>query len=85
VRAACSSDQSFALVYVALGQSVTLNLEKVMESEIHAWWYNPRNGDVVQIEEMKSSGIKEFTPPTSGWDNDWMLVLDSKKAQLQML
>jgi hypothetical protein len=54
-----------------------------------AWWYDPRNGASTLIGEFprteagdRESDVhrgdisREFTPPTSGPGNDWVLVLD---------
>jgi hypothetical protein len=54
-----------------------------------AWWYNPRNGAATLIGEFprteagdRESDVhrgdisREFTPPSSGPGNDWVLVLD---------
>lgn len=54
-----------------------------------AWWFDPRNGTATPIGEFprteagdRESDVhrgdisKEFTPPTSGPGNDWVLVLD---------
>jgi hypothetical protein len=54
-----------------------------------AWWFDPRNGTATAIGEFprteagdRESDVhrgdisKEFTPPTSGPGNDWVLVLD---------
>ena len=54
-----------------------------------AWWYDPRNGAATLIGEFprteagdRESDVhrgdisREFTPPSSGSGNDWVLVLD---------
>jgi hypothetical protein len=54
-----------------------------------AWWYDPRNGTATLIGEFprtesgdRESDVhrgdisREFTPPTSGPGQDWVLVLD---------
>jgi hypothetical protein len=54
-----------------------------------AWWYDPRNGTATLIGEFarteagdRESDVhrgdisREFTPPSSGPGNDWVLVLD---------
>ncbi|WP_020530364.1 glycoside hydrolase family 140 protein [Flexithrix dorotheae] len=80
LRAAGSTDESFALIYAAVGQEITLVMGKVKGDQIKAWWYNPRNGETKSIGEMENKGIKKFTPPTTGEENDWLLVLDELAA-----
>jgi hypothetical protein len=54
-----------------------------------AWWFDPRNGTASLIGEFPKTAAgdreadlhrgditKEFTPPSSGPGNDWVLVLD---------
>ena len=71
-----STDNSFALVYLAKGQSVKIVMSK-MENDFKACWFNPRNGFEKKIGVFRNNGIKEFTPPSSGLGNDWMLVLET--------
>ncbi|MBM3862089.1 MAG: hypothetical protein FJ395_20890, partial [Verrucomicrobia bacterium] len=41
-----------------------------------ASWFDPRTGKTTVIGEFAIAGEREFTPPTSGENNDWVLVLD---------
>ena len=41
-----------------------------------ARWYDPREGSWREIGEFASSGVHEFTPPTHGEKDDWVLVVD---------
>ena len=77
IRAAVASDGSFLLAYMAQGQSVTIVMKKIAGSMINAWWFDPRNGEVIVIGEFENRGFQSFTPPSSGIDNDWILVLDN--------
>ena len=76
IAAASSTDNSFALIYLAKGQSVKIVMSK-MKSNFRASWFNPRNGFKKQIGVFRNNGIKEFTPPGSGKGYDWMLVLET--------
>lgn len=77
IRAAVASDGSFLLAYLSVGQPVTLKTNKISGEKINAYWYNPRNGDALLIGEYLNNGIKSFTPPSSGTDNDWLLILEN--------
>ncbi len=78
----------WALVYSAGGKDITLDLGKLAEGEMSAYWFNPRNGtwwtDDSEGESMKpflkkvstGKGSYSFNPPgEAGPDHDWILVL----------
>jgi hypothetical protein len=48
---------------------------------LQAYWYNPRNGKTIDIGTVINKDMREFIPPSSGYGQDWVLVLDdlSKK------
>lgn len=75
IAAAGSSDNSFAFVYLAKGQSVKIEMSK-FTGNVTASWFNPRNGFKKQFGQFRNSGIREFTPPSSGLGRDWLLVLE---------
>jgi hypothetical protein len=43
---------------------------------IRAWWYDPRTGVAKAIGRFPKTATREFKPPSSGENNDWVLVLD---------
>ncbi len=75
IAAAGSTDSSFALIYLAKGQSVKVVMSK-LKGAVKASWFNPRNGFKKQIGVFWNEGVKEFTPPGSGMENDWMLIFE---------
>lgn len=76
VRAAGSTDRSFALVYVTLGQPVDVVMGKVGGATVNAWWFNPRTGGAIPEGAIPNERIHHFVPPTNGPGQDWMLVLE---------
>lgn len=76
IRAAVASDGSFLVAFVAIGQPVNIVMNKIAGQKIKAWWYSPRDGKATEIGEFDNQGIETFVPPSSGIDNDWILVLD---------
>jgi hypothetical protein len=50
--------------------------EKLSGTTIKAYWYDPRLGTATHIEDFPKSEGRQFTPPSSGPGNDWVLVLD---------
>jgi hypothetical protein len=75
IQAANASDNSFVLVYLAKGQAVKLDLSQFPKIK-KASWYDPRDGKFEKGGKVDVKGIVEFTPPSSGIGNDWMLVLE---------
>lgn len=84
VCAAISDNKAFALIYLSVGQAVLLDLTK-MKNNLIASWYNPREGTARKIGTFKNSGNQQFTPPTHGTDNDWLLVLDDKNSKYKSI
>ncbi len=76
VRATRSSDGSYALVYIATGRPVTVRMNKISGEKVKASWYNPRTGNSEAIGEFPNTATHEFRPPSSGYGQDWVLVLD---------
>ncbi len=75
IAAATSTDNSFALVYLAKGQLVQVNMD-LLPGKTRASWFNPRNGFKKEIGTFRNEGIKDFTAPSSGNENDWMLLFE---------
>ena len=67
---------SFAMVYVPVGRSFKVRLDKIAGAKVKAWWFNPRDGSAKQIGTFEKSGERKFSPPTPGELLDWVLVLD---------
>ena len=76
IQATRASDGSYAFVYTASGRAIEVRLEAMSGKAVRAWWYDPRTGAAKEIGRFAKTGTREFKPPTSGVDNDWVLVLD---------
>jgi Protein of unknown function (DUF4038)/Putative collagen-binding domain of a collagenase len=76
VEATRATDGSYAFIYSADGKPFTLQTGKLSGEKLVAWWYDPRTGETKQFDSFAKTGTREFTPPTSGPGNDWVLVLD---------
>jgi len=76
VQATHASDGSYAFVYIASGRPVTIRTDRLSGSTIKAYWFDPRNGTSQVIETFARAKTRQFTPPSSGKGNDWVLVLD---------
>ena len=75
VRAAGSTDRSFALLYLPRGKPVSVVLGKTAGEELVTRWYDPRTGDYTAPQTRANSGIAQFVPPDEGAGRDWVLVL----------
>jgi predicted esterase len=76
VQAMRAGDRSYALVYSASGQSFKVDLTKVSGTSVKASWFSPRDGSTQDAGTFAESSAQTFTPPTSGYGQDWVLVLD---------
>lgn len=78
IASAGSVDQTFALVYLAKGQTVQMEMNYFNKKTL-ASWFNPRNGFKKKIGVFRNEGIVEFKPESSGAGKDWILVLEESK------
>ena len=76
LQATRGADGSFAFIYSASGKAVTVNLNKLSGTQITARWYNPRAAKSVYLGVFAKNGNHTFKAPSSGINNDWVLVLD---------
>jgi hypothetical protein len=85
IRAAVASDGSFLMAYMALGQPVTIVMKKIYGKGVKARWFDPRKGKIVEIGTFENTGSRTFTPPSSGINNDWILLIDDLSGSLSGL
>ena len=71
-----SSDGSFAMIYLPYGEKVEVLTNFAKSDKLKAWWFNPRNAKASFIGVLERKGKMDFTPPSLGFMNDWVLVLD---------
>ncbi|WP_154854106.1 glycoside hydrolase family 140 protein [Cyclobacterium xiamenense] len=68
------------LAYTPTGMPLHLDLPKLDAETVSAYWFNPRNGRVKAIGDLKTSSAHRFTPWASGWGSDFLLLLVDKAA-----
>lgn len=68
--------KDYLFVYTTQGKPITVNLGKISGKEAVAFWYNPKNGETKDDSRFQNTGQKTFTPPGSGYGQDWVLVID---------
>lgn len=66
----------YLFVYTAQGRQVQLRLGKLSGKTLSVYWYDPRTGEGKPNGRVANKGVQTFTPPTSGYGQDWVLVLD---------
>lgn len=72
----------YAFIYTSAGKPFTVHLNKIKRETLHAYWYDPRRGKTIEIGTMKNKGLQKFIPPSTGYGQDWVLVIDDA-AQYQ--
>ena len=75
VRAARAEDGSFVIAYLPSGKPVSIKMDKVSGKTVKAQWYDPRKGTWLSIGEYANTGVREFTAPSRGENDDWVVVL----------
>ena len=58
---------------------------KIKGISLHAYWFNPRDGKTAEIGNVSNNGTKKFSPPSTGYGQDWILVLDDASKNYKML
>jgi hypothetical protein len=76
VRAARAEDGSFVIAYLPSGKPVNIKMDKVSSKTVKAHWYDPRKGTWLSIGEYANTGSRQFTAPSRGEKDDWVLVLE---------
>jgi hypothetical protein len=66
----------YAMVYIPKGKTITVNVSFIKSKKVNAWWYNPKNNQATKAGQY-NSGSLQFTTPTLGENNDWVLVIDN--------
>lgn len=49
---------------------------KISGTEVTAFWYNPKSGESKDGGHFANTGQQIFTPPSAGYGQDWVLVID---------
>ena len=80
-RIQATRGNDYIFVYSASGKSFRVYLGKISGRQLIGYWFSPKNGQIKELGIFENNGIKQFNPPTSGYGQDWVLVLDdaSKK------
>ena len=66
----------YALIYSPNGLKIKVNMGRISGDKVRSVWYNPRTGASTTIGDFVNTGVVDFTPPSSGRNNDWVLIMD---------
>jgi hypothetical protein len=61
------------------GQSNQLITSAIPSTKCMGFWFNSRDRNTIKIKTFSNTDQKTFIPPSSGLENDWLLVAESKK------
>ena len=76
VRAAMAEDKSWAMIYSTQGAPFALNKSVFSASRLAEFWFDPRTGAIRHIHSGANHAYQTFDPPTSGYGQDWLLLLE---------
>ncbi|GAB3539193.1 glycoside hydrolase family 140 protein [Pontibacter brevis] len=80
-RIQATRGEDFAFIYSTAGKPIDVNMGLISGKHVNATWFDPRTGQSTFIGKFRNTGTKAFTPPGSGPDNDWVLILDDTKKK----
>ncbi len=83
-RIQATRGKDYAFIYTAAGKPFTIYGGKLTGNRLNASWYNPRNGESGSVTEYANTGTLRFTPPSTGYGQDWVLILDDASKQYAM-
>lgn len=78
IEAFRAADNSYAMIYIPVGKSLTISTS-YFKKQVIAWWYNPKDSRIQKIGILENKGSIEFETPTKGFGNDWVLIIDNVK------
>jgi hypothetical protein len=78
IRATRSAAGKFALVYLPMGGTVTVALNRISSPRVSCAWFDPRTGQSTEIGNFPNTGNHTFASPGEArLGNDWVLVLEN--------
>lgn len=75
-RIQATRGNDYAYIYTVVGKPFTVILPKIKVAKLNACWYDPRSGKTTVIGQVSTAKNMKFTPPSTGYGQDWVLVLD---------
>ena len=75
-RIQATRGNDYIFIYSAQGKGFSVNTTKISGRELTAHWYNPKNGEAQAAGKFSKKSQQAFTPPSSGYGHDWVLIID---------
>jgi hypothetical protein len=79
-RVQATRGKDYLFVYTSAGKPFTVVAGKIKGEKLNAYWLDPRNGKIKTLEWVSNRQNNKFTPPSTGYGQDWVLVLDDTAA-----
>ena len=72
--------KNYVFIYSPNGLIIKVKMGRISGENVKAYWYDPRQGTASYLGEYSNLGVESFAPPSSGRNNDWVLVLDDSSV-----
>ncbi len=79
IRAARSTNGTFAFVYSPRGEPFTIDRRWMKFRRIKESWYDPRYGCAYAMHTADTAAFQTYVPPTLGRGNDWVLIVEAEE------
>lgn len=73
--------RNYIMVYSSEGFPFEILLGTISGTQLQSYWYDPRSGKSIKSDLVENIGIKKFAPPSKGYGQDWVLILDDLQAK----
>lgn len=77
VAATRAADGSYAFVYSTVGKPFEISTQALAGNRLRCAWFSPRDGSTTVEDMMDKRPRLAFRPPSQGYGNDWVLIIDS--------
>ena len=68
--------EQYAMIYSPCGLLIQVAMGRIAGRQVQASWFDPRTGVETVIGDFDNTGVASFMPPSSGRNNDWVLLLE---------
>ncbi len=75
-RIQATRGKDYVFVYSTQGKPIIINMGKISGAQVRSFWFDPKNGNSQEIGVSSNAGQQTFIPPSSGYGQDWVLVVD---------
>jgi hypothetical protein len=69
-------NNKYAMIYLPVGRKIAVNTSFLEGDSIRVSWFDPRIGKTENASQVKKEPIMNFLSPTTGVENDWVLMIE---------